>query len=409
MSDLAPENPPRPLRIALNHTRLDSTGGVEGYISSLLERLLDQGHRVDFFGGKFLLELKHPLLRIIRIPYVRSPRPLRVASFAILSHRIIAREERKAPYDIVQGFSRTYYHTLYRDGAGCRQDYCELYLDRFARKGIRKLYYRLNPVDALVRRIERQRYVLRPQKMVIAISNFVKDQILGRYPVKPETVRVIYSGVDCMRFRPDLREKGRAAFQSLLPPAAGAPRRRRLVFAGNDYHRKGLDLILQVLSARLRGAKDGAADFSLLVAGSDERAADYERKASEMGLGARVRFLGKRQDLPEILAGADLLLLPSYFDAYANVTSEALASGTPVMVSPTSGAAEFVRPEYGWVLRRNNAEDLSRALGDFFSRSDLEPLRAQARAAALELSWERHYEEIDRAYREFVASKEKAG
>ncbi|MBI4600632.1 MAG: glycosyltransferase family 4 protein [Planctomycetes bacterium] len=391
----------RPLRIAFNHTRLEPSGGVEGYIASLLGYLLDRGHSVDFFGGKIRLRIEHPGFRLVRVPYLRSPRPLRVASFALLSHRRIAREERRRPYDVVQGFSRTYYHTLYRDGAGCRQDYCELYLDRLARRGPRRLYYRWNPVDWLVRRIERARYVDRPQRMVIAISSFVRDQILRRYPVPPESVRVVYSGVDCDRFHPRLREEGRARIAALFPPAQASGGPRHLAFVGNDYHRKGLDLLLEALAALLE--KRGPGAFRLAVVGGDARAPAYERLARELGLGEVVRFLGKRSDVPELLAGSDALVLPSHFDAYANVSSEALASGTPVIASITSGAAELIRPGHGWVVDPLDAARLARRIDELLATGDLSPLRDAARRAALELSWDKHYREIEGIYYELAA------
>ncbi len=390
----------KPLRLAFNHTRLDSSGGVEGYLANLLGYLLERGHSVDFFGGRFPSGLEHPNFRIVRVPYVRTPRPLRVASFAVLSHKLIAREERKRPYDVIQGFSRTYYHTLYRDGSGCRQDYCELYLDRFARRGIRKLYYRLNPVDWLVRRIERARYVDRPQKMVIAISSFVRDQILRRYPVPAEKVRVVYSGVDCERFHPRLFSAGRGKLAAMFPRPPPGAGERFLAFVGNDYHRKGLDLVLEVLASLVHEGWKDRLEPRLVVAGGDSRAQHYEREAARLGLAPRVRFLGKRSDVPELIAGSDVLLLPSYFDAYANVSSEALASGTPVIASATSGAAELIRPAHGWVLERNDAEHLARSLGEFLAVKDLEPIREAARKAALELSWDRHYREIEAIYAE---------
>jgi UDP-glucose:(heptosyl)LPS alpha-1,3-glucosyltransferase len=407
----------KPLRLAFNHTRLDASGGVEGYISNLLRYLLERGHHVDFFGGKFHLEPKHPNLRLVHVPYFRSPRPLRVASFAWLSHRCIAREERRQPYDIVQGFSRTYYHTLYRDGSGCRQDYCDLYLDEIARRGIRRLYYRLNPVDWVVRHIEHARYVKQPQRLVIAISSFVRDQILRRYPVRPETVRVVYSGVDCERFHPRLREAGRAkiadlfslphsAFPSHASPEGGPGGGDRfLAFVGNDYHRKGLDLVLEALAALLQRGSARADALRLIVAGGDARAPAYERKARGLGLASRVRFLGSRPDVPDLLAGSDVLLLPSYFDAYANVSSEALASGTPVIASATSGAAELIHAGHGWVLAQNDAADLGRALEAFLSVEDPAPMRAAARKAALELRWDKHYSQIEDLYSELVEGR----
>jgi len=393
----------KPLRIAFNHTRLDSAGGVEGYIANLLRYLLDRGHSVDFFAGKILLELKHPRLQIFRVPYIRTPRPARVASFALLSHRCIAREEKKRPYDIVQGFSRTYYHTLYRDGSGCRRDYCELYLNRLARSGLRRLYYRMNPIDRLVRTIERMRYVKRPQAMIIAISSFVREQILRRYHVAPETVRVVYSGVDCDRFQPGLRDTGRRKVTELFQGSDPRQRRRYLAFVGNDYRRKGLDLILEALASRFREPRQGEPSLYLFVAGGDARAASYERNAAALGLADRVRFLGRRSDIPELLAGSDALLFPSYFDAYGNIANEALASGIPVITSKTSGAAELIRPEYGWVLEENDAQHLSSSLEEFCRIENLGPTREAAREAALALSWDRHYGQLEEIYRELAA------
>jgi len=395
----------KPLRIAFNHTRLDSSGGVEGYIANLLRYLLDRGHSVDFFTGKVRFELKHPGLRIFRVPYIRAPRPARVASFALLSHRCIAREEKKRPYDIVQGFSRTYYHTLYRDGSGCRRDYCELYLNRLARSGLRRLYYSMNPIDRLVRTIERIRYVKRPQVMVIAISSLVREQILRRYHVAPETVRVVYSGVDCDRFHPDLRETGRRTVTGLFPESDPGQRSRYVAFVGNDYRRKGLDLVLEALAFRFKEPRQGEPALYLFVAGRDSRASSYERQAAALGLADRVRFLGSRSDIPELLAGSDALLFPTYFDAYGNIANEALASGIPVITSSTAGAAELIRPEHGWVLEENDARHLSSALEEFCKIEDLAPTRQAAREAALALSWDRHYGELEKIYQELAARR----
>jgi UDP-glucose:(heptosyl)LPS alpha-1,3-glucosyltransferase len=389
----------RPLRFALNHTRLAASGGVEGYIWSLLRFLLDRGHSVDFFAGKFSAHLQHPRFRAIRVAHLRAPQSLRAASFAAASRRAIRREERARPYDIVQGFSRTYYHTVYRDGSGCREDYRDLYLAPHARRGLRRVLAAASPLDAIVRRIEWKRYVERPQRMVIAISGFVRDQILRRYPVPPETVRVVYSGVDCERFHPGRREAGRAKLRAIAG-AAEAPGERYLAFVGNDYLRKGLDIALHALAALRRSAAGRA--FRLFVAGGDPHAAVFEKMARGLGLERTVHFLGPRDDVPDVLAGADALLLPSRFDAYANVSSEALASGTPVIASATSGAAELIRPEHGWVLARNDAEELGRLLIELSTASDLSPLRSAARAAALLLSWERHYRELEGIYAEVL-------
>jgi UDP-glucose:(heptosyl)LPS alpha-1,3-glucosyltransferase len=230
-------------------------------------------------------------------------------------------------------------------------------------------------------------------------------------------VRVVYSGVDCERFHPGLREAGRAKIAALFslphtsspqhepPPVAFDGRERYLAFVGNDYHRKGLDLVLEALAALLQRGPARAAALRLIVAGRDARAAAYERKARSLGLASRARFLGSRPDVPDLLAGSDVLLLPSYFDAYANVSSEALASGTPVIASATSGAAELIRAGHGWVLAQNGAVELGKALESFLSVEDLGPMRAAARKAALELRWDKHYSQIEDLYGELVGAQ----
>jgi UDP-glucose:(heptosyl)LPS alpha-1,3-glucosyltransferase len=393
-----------PLRIALNHTRLAPRGGVEGYIWNLLAHLLDRGHSVDFFASRFTAPIEHPGLRLIRVPVIKNPRPARLASFALQSRRLIRREEAARPYDVIQGFSQTFYHTVYRDGSGLRDDYRELYLDPFVRGPLGRVVARIGLTDRVVRRIERARYVDRPQQVIVAISSFVRDQILRRYPVKPETVRVVYSGVDCARFHPEKREAGRALLRSLMDPPPD-PGTRWLAFVGNDYRRKGLDILLDALAELSRGSHPGHRPFALAVAGKDPGVGRYEAHARRLGLERRVRFLGARDDIPEILAGADALCLPSRFDAYANVSSEALSSGTPVIASATSGAAELIRPSHGRVLARNEAPELARAIAEILSIEDLEPLRRSAREAALPLAWDRHYTEIEDIHAEAAAQR----
>ena len=179
--------------------------------------------------------------------------------------------------------------------------------------------------------------------------------------------------------------------------------RQALVSGANDYLRKGLDILLDALALLVRGGAADRGRFHLAVVGRDPDAARFEARARDLGIQDRVRFLGPRRDIPEILAGADVLCLPTRFDAYANVSSEALASGTPVIASATSGASELIRPAFGRVLARNEAPDLAAALSEVLSVEDLEPLRRAAREAALPLAWAKHYAEIESIYAEAAA------
>lgn len=394
-----------PLRIAFCHTRLADAGGVEAYLFRLVHSLLRCGHEIDYFCARADAPIAHPRFRVVLVPQPRRPTSVRVALFAVRSARAIAAAERLRRYDVVQGFGRTYHQTLYRDGSGCRADYREAYLDRVKRRGLSRTHYRLFPTDAVVQAIERRRYALLPPRAVIAISHFVREQILRRYPLDPLRVRVLYNGIDLERHHPRLREAGRAALLRAVgagAPVAGAV--RVLAFVGSDFGRKGLDLLIEAL-ARLerRPARRG---WLVAVIGSDHREEKWRREAARGGVADRIRFLGFRRDVPELLAGSDGLVLPSWFDAFGNVVGEAMACGAPVVASACCGGAEWVREgENGFVVPRQDADALAQKLRALLEVGEPESLRAEARQTALAYPWDAHVDALLSVYREVAQSR----
>ena len=73
----------------------------------------------------------------------------------------------------------------------------------------------------------------------------------------------------------------------------------------------------------------------LVLAGDGPLRASIEAKASQMGLGRHIRFLGVRKDIPELMRAFDILLLPSFSEGLPNVIVEAQAAGIPSLVSDT--------------------------------------------------------------------------
>ena len=394
-----------PLRIAMNHTRLADSGGVEGYIFRLVNALLARGHAVDYFCARMDRPIEHPAFRAFSVPQPRRPTSLRVALFARRSARAIAQAARATPYDVVQGFGRTWYQTVYRDGSGCHADYKEAYLDRVKRRGWRRTHYRLFPTDRAVQAIERWRYVARPPRLVIAISRLVREQILRRYALPPERVRVLYNGIDLERHHPRLAEAGRAQLlPALFAPDArgdGVAAPRALVFVGSDFGRKGLDLLIDALAELEGDASLAKRRYAVAVVGRDHREEQWQQRAARRGVAARLRFLGYRDDVPSLLAGSDGLVLPSWFDAFGNVVAEALACGAPVVASPSCGGAEWIRDgENGFVATRQEPACLARALRALLLRDDASSLRAMARRTALAYPWDAHVDALLALYRE---------
>ena len=104
----------------------------------------------------------------------------------------------------------------------------------------------------------------------------------------------------------------------------------------------------------------------LVFAGDGPERSNLERRATELGLADRVRFLGflNQSQLPPAYCAADLFVLPSLFEPFGLVVNEAMLCGLPVAVSDRVGARfDLVRPdENGYVFPAGDVEALAAIL-----------------------------------------------
>jgi teichuronic acid biosynthesis glycosyltransferase TuaC len=186
----------------------------------------------------------------------------------------------------------------------------------------------------------------------------------------PERTVVLRNGVDLGLFRPRDRAVARAAL---------GIEGFTLLCVGSLIPRKGYDLVLRAL-ARLP-------DCKLVIAGHGPQRPELEGLAKRLGVRDRVRFLGEtpHADLPEIYAAADVLLLASSREGWANVLLEAMACGTPVVATDVNGTGEVVRsPAAGMLMHERTPQCLVETLGRL--RADM-PARADTRRYAEAFGW----------------------
>ncbi|PWG02384.1 glycosyltransferase [Sphingosinicella humi] len=210
---------------------------------------------------------------------------------------------------------------------------------------------------------------------LLAVSSALKaDMVTLGLPAEP--IRVHYTGVDLDRFKPIDRHAAKARLGVEGP---------LLVTAGALVPRKGQDLVLEALSE--------LDDATLLIVGDGPDRSALHRYARDNGLAGRVRFLGNRphEELPRLLAAADVMVLASQSEGLANVWVEALACGTPIVISDVGGAREVVdRSEAGRLVGRE-AGAIAAAVRDLLAAP---PAPAAARAAAERFSWDRNAREL---------------
>ncbi len=101
----------------------------------------------------------------------------------------------------------------------------------------------------------------------------------------------------------------------------------------------------------------------ILMAGEGPQRADLERVIAESGVAEHVTLLGDRRDIPQLLTGLDLLVLPSMNEGFANAALEGMATGLPVVVSDAGGNPEVVDDgTTGLVVPRGDPEALASAV-----------------------------------------------
>lgn len=141
-----------------------------------------------------------------------------------------------------------------------------------------------------------------------------------------------------------------------------APEDRLVLLVGSGFRTKGLDRAIAAL-ASLPAAQRGR--VRLFVIGQD-RHQPFEAQARRAGVGSQVAFLGGRDDIPEFLWGADLLIHPAYRENTGTVLLEAMVAGLPVLTTDVCGYAHYVADQgMGRVLPSPYVQDaLDRALAE---------------------------------------------
>lgn len=171
-----------------------------------------------------------------------------------------------------------------------------------------------------------------------AVSHPVAEACIRRLRIDPQRVEVIPRGRDTRRMGAPTPERRLAVRRALgVEPSAQV-----LLFAGRQEPAKGLDVLINALP-RVVEKQPGAV---LLVAGRDGRSTSQVLQLiADRNLAGRVRVLGQRSDVPDLLCAADLFLLPSRREGLPGAVLEAMALHVPVVASDLPTVREAVPDE----------------------------------------------------------------
>ena len=181
---------------------------------------------------------------------------------------------------------------------------------------------------------------------VLAVSKALADD-MAMLGMEREKIRVHYTGLDRDLFRP----MDHAGLRARLAQTFDVPLTNGdllLVTVGALIERKGQALVIKALAHLPKGR--------LLLIGKGEDRASLLALARDVGVADRVHMLGSLDPavLPPLLSAADAMVLPSASEGLANAWIEALACGTPIVITDAGGAREVVTtPDAGVIVARN--------------------------------------------------------
>lgn len=359
------------MRIAQTPVRFyPYAGGVENFVYELSKALVEKGHNIRVICSN---EGQNDREGIKNIDVRALPYAFKIANTNITVSLPFA--IKKESYDVMHTHMPTPYTadvSTYLSKIKDKPVVLTYHNDIVAHGPLRVFSYAYNMalLPPLLRSVD-----------AITVSTIAyKKRLETRYPETKGKIEVVPPGVDVERFKPSIKEK--------------EDRRKRIFFLSvlDEFHRyKGLEYLLEAVKGL---------DVELVVAGAGKLLDCYRKSA-----GNNVNFSGRisEEEKIELYQNSDLFVLPSISEeqeGFGMVALEALACGTPVIVSSIVGIAEDVK-KYGCgvVVPPKNVNALREAVMSF------EPgikERKKARALAMEYSWHRIAERFEGVYQRVV-------
>ncbi len=275
--------------------------------------------------------------------------------------------------------------------------------------GIRASKYHRVPLVAHIHATELDRTHMQPNQWIadqerngflmadriVAVSNYTKNILVQHYGINPHKISVVYNGHDVPAgSNLHMRHKN-------IVTDAKKKRAPLVLFLGRMTTQKNPVLFLEV--AKL--VTDAKPDVQFVMAGDGGMLQELVDQSCRMGLGENVIFTGKvgKREAEQLYRQADCFVMPSVSEPFGLVALEAIAHGTPVILSKQSGAAEVCDHAF-----KVDYWDKAKMADCILTVLREEPLARQLRSEApsilKRLNWKNQAGEVASLYKHMLSS-----
>ena len=187
----------------------------------------------------------------------------------------------------------------------------------------------------------------------MAVSEDLKRFVMDKIGIPDTNVQVIYNGVHSGSFVSE-KEIVRGRIELGLKDGDHV-----IGAVGNLYPVKGHQYLLKAMPVVLQQYPSA----TLVLVGRGDLEASLKEQANQLGIEKQVRFLGLRQDIPNLLAIMSIFVMPSLSEGLSVALLEAMVAGRPVVATRVGGNAELVlNGETGILVASKDSEALAAAI-----------------------------------------------
>lgn len=208
--------------------------------------------------------------------------------------------------------------------------------------------------------VRAERWLMHRTDAVIASAKSVRDFYVAQLRIDRDKVEVIYNAVDFTQLDTTMT---RAAWRESIGVAADAA---VIGIIARLTPQKAHDVLFKAVASR-----SDLAGVHVVVVGDGERREELARLVATLGIDGRVRFLGARRDLGDMLNGIDVFAMPSLWEGLPLSLVLAMGAGLPVVTTRVAGIPEVVEDGVtGYLVEPGDAGQFGAALSRAFHERD---------------------------------------
>lgn len=296
-------------------------GGLERDMLEIARLCVARGHNVIVYTQRWKGEYPDRIL-VRELPVVALTNHGKAIQFVRKFQEAMAH----APADLIIGFNKMPGLDIYFAADTC-----------FAQKAFeeRGWLYRLGARCRAYLALESSVFNSSSATRILILSPQQIPAFKRYYHVADERLHVLPPGIRRDRIAPENHREQRSKLRHQYNVSDDT---YLLLMVGSDFQRKGVQRTLRAL-AQLSNQWQG--DIQLWVAGQDDPSA-IVRLAKELGISDRVKVLGARDDVPQLMWAADLFVHPAHSEAAGIVLLEAVVAGLPVVATDVCGYAHYI-------------------------------------------------------------------